>query len=280
MSRATSTMYAGIQLIMPGETAPAHRHTPSALRFMLEGEGAFTAVGGERTTMRARRLRHHPVMGLPRPWQRGQRSLRLARRARPAVSSRSSRRASTSTTMTSASRSPAPRATRWRLVRLEHAAAETRKPLRADHADLQLSLRADPRRRWSPRRRASDPDAHEAVSLRYANPIDGGWAMPTMSAWMMHRAEGLRDDADALDRRHRHGARRRRADGQVGDSELRSRGARRGGRAGLDVAQLQGGRGLLPVLLLRPGGAGKARLCEARRAPPLAYADRYRHNVP
>jgi gentisate 1,2-dioxygenase len=52
-SRATATLYAGVQLIMPGETAPAHRHTPSALRFMLEGEGAFTAVGGERTTMRA-----------------------------------------------------------------------------------------------------------------------------------------------------------------------------------------------------------------------------------
>lgn len=51
-SRATATMYAGPQLIMPGETAPAHRHTPSALRFMLEGKGAFIAVGGERTTMR------------------------------------------------------------------------------------------------------------------------------------------------------------------------------------------------------------------------------------
>ena len=37
---------------MPGETAPAHRHTASALRFMIEGEGAFTVVGGERTIMR------------------------------------------------------------------------------------------------------------------------------------------------------------------------------------------------------------------------------------
>ena len=45
-------MYAAIELIMPGETAPAHRHTASALRFMIEGEGAFTVVGGERTIMR------------------------------------------------------------------------------------------------------------------------------------------------------------------------------------------------------------------------------------
>jgi gentisate 1,2-dioxygenase len=32
--------------------APAHRHTQSALRLVLDGEGAYTAVDGERTTMR------------------------------------------------------------------------------------------------------------------------------------------------------------------------------------------------------------------------------------
>ncbi|MEK9803855.1 MAG: cupin domain-containing protein, partial [Curvibacter sp.] len=35
----------------PGEVAPAHRHTQSALRFIFEGTGAYTAVDGERTTM-------------------------------------------------------------------------------------------------------------------------------------------------------------------------------------------------------------------------------------
>ena len=48
----TRTLYAGLQLILPGEVAPAHRHTQSALRLVLEGEGAYTAVDGERTTMR------------------------------------------------------------------------------------------------------------------------------------------------------------------------------------------------------------------------------------
>jgi len=48
----TNTLYAGLQIIMPGEIAPAHRHTPNALRFVLEGEGAYTAVNGERTIMR------------------------------------------------------------------------------------------------------------------------------------------------------------------------------------------------------------------------------------
>jgi gentisate 1,2-dioxygenase len=51
-SSITRTLYAGLQLILPGEVAPSHRHTQSALRFVVEGEGAYTAVDGERTTMR------------------------------------------------------------------------------------------------------------------------------------------------------------------------------------------------------------------------------------
>ena len=48
----TQSLYAGLQLILPGEVAPAHRHTQSALRLVMDGEGAYTAVDGERTTMR------------------------------------------------------------------------------------------------------------------------------------------------------------------------------------------------------------------------------------
>ena len=50
-SRITPSLFAGLQVILPGEIAPAHRHTASALRFIVEGSGAYTAVGGERTTM-------------------------------------------------------------------------------------------------------------------------------------------------------------------------------------------------------------------------------------
>src|SRR5918996_138696 len=50
-SRIAGTIYAGIQLVLPGETAPAHRHTASALRLVLEGDGGYTAVAGERTPM-------------------------------------------------------------------------------------------------------------------------------------------------------------------------------------------------------------------------------------
>lgn len=51
-SRTTTSLYAGVQMVLPGEVAPAHRHTQSALRFVLEGSGAHTAVDGEKTIMR------------------------------------------------------------------------------------------------------------------------------------------------------------------------------------------------------------------------------------
>jgi len=51
-SCVTQSLFAGFQLILPGEIAPSHRHTQSALRFVVEGSGAYTAVDGERTTMR------------------------------------------------------------------------------------------------------------------------------------------------------------------------------------------------------------------------------------
>ncbi len=50
-SRATNTLFAGIQMILPGEVAPAHRHAAAAIRFVLDGEGAYTAVEGEKAFM-------------------------------------------------------------------------------------------------------------------------------------------------------------------------------------------------------------------------------------
>src|SRR5262245_30267568 len=47
----THTLYAGLQLILPGETAPVHRHSQAALRFVMEGDGAHTTVNGVRADM-------------------------------------------------------------------------------------------------------------------------------------------------------------------------------------------------------------------------------------
>ncbi len=50
-SRITGSLFSGFQLLMPGEKAHPHRHTASALRLFLEGSSAYTAVDGERTAM-------------------------------------------------------------------------------------------------------------------------------------------------------------------------------------------------------------------------------------
>ena len=51
-SRTTGTLTGAIQLVLPNEIAPAHRHTQTAVRFVIESDGGFTTVDGERTPMR------------------------------------------------------------------------------------------------------------------------------------------------------------------------------------------------------------------------------------
>jgi len=189
MSRATSTIYAGIQLIMPGETAPAHRHTPSALRFMMEGEGAFTAVGGERTTMRKGDFVITPSWAFhdhgnegdqPCAWLDG---LDL-----PIVS------------FFEAGFNEHYNDDRQSITRPEGDAlarfGSNMLPLKpGSRYGLTTPIFNYPyemtRQALVDSARGEAPDTHEAVSLRYANPIDGGWAMPTMAAWMIHVPKGF-----------------------------------------------------------------------------------------
>jgi gentisate 1,2-dioxygenase len=49
--QASAAMYLGMQLLLPGEWAPAHRHTPNAVRMVVEGEGAWSTVDGEKCAM-------------------------------------------------------------------------------------------------------------------------------------------------------------------------------------------------------------------------------------
>lgn len=49
--QATASIYLGMQLLLPGETAPAHVHTPSAVRIIVEGTGGYTVVDGEKLPM-------------------------------------------------------------------------------------------------------------------------------------------------------------------------------------------------------------------------------------
>ena len=49
---ASHTLTANVQLVLPGEVAPAHRHTIAAIRYIIEGEVAITIVDGEPIEMR------------------------------------------------------------------------------------------------------------------------------------------------------------------------------------------------------------------------------------
>ncbi len=44
----TPTIFTDMQLVLPGEETSIHRHTPSALRFVLEGESTYAMTAGER----------------------------------------------------------------------------------------------------------------------------------------------------------------------------------------------------------------------------------------
>lgn len=51
VSAAVGWLYTGLQVMGPGEVASAHRHSASALRFIMEGSGAFTNVDGHKMTL-------------------------------------------------------------------------------------------------------------------------------------------------------------------------------------------------------------------------------------
>ncbi len=48
---ATHTLQISFQYVKPGENARAHRHTPAALRFVIQGKGAYTTVNGQQCVM-------------------------------------------------------------------------------------------------------------------------------------------------------------------------------------------------------------------------------------
>jgi gentisate 1,2-dioxygenase len=164
-SQITSTLYAGLQLIMPGEVAPVHRHTQSALRFIVEGSGAHTTVDGDKIVMEPgdfvitpawRWHEHGHAASGPMVWLDG---LDIPMAAHFNSTFREDDAA-------------------WQAPAVPYEGLLHFPYVRAREALQRL---------------ASDgaPDIHLGHVMRYANPRDGGWAMPTMATMIRLLPGGL-----------------------------------------------------------------------------------------
>ena len=187
-SRTTATLYAGLQLILPGETAPAHRHTPSALRFMVEGEAGFTAVGGERTTMHEGDLVITPAWAWhdhgnegdgPVIWLDGLDIPMLGFFETVFMQGHNDQRHTTTRPEGDA------------MARFGQGLA----PIDGESPyGLTSPIFNYPYERTREALltvgNSGDPDPHNAYTLRHTNPLDGGWAMPTLATWMTYLPRG------------------------------------------------------------------------------------------
>lgn len=185
----TPSLYAGLQLILPGEVAPAHRHTQSALRFVVEGRGAYTAVDGERTTMEPGDFiitpswtwhDHGSEADGPVVWLDGLdiplvQFLEAGFAENAATATQSVTRAEgTSTHRYGANMLP---------VRYDAPFGATSPIFSYPYARTREALLA--------LERDAPIDAWDGVKLRYVNPASGGSPMPTMATFMQRLPAGF-----------------------------------------------------------------------------------------
>jgi gentisate 1,2-dioxygenase len=186
---ATRTLICAVQLIKPGEIAPAHRHTQSAIRFIIEGSGAYTAVDGQKTYMQPGDLivtpawawhEHGSESETPTIWLDGL-DIPLVNhlgatfaededepqqfRQRPAEDSRSRYGAG--------------------LLPLEPMLTSRYSPL-FSYPYLRV------REAFEALRRADDWDAAHGLKLKYANPLNGNFVLPTIAAYAQLVPKGFR----------------------------------------------------------------------------------------
>ena len=163
-------------IVNPGEVAKAHRHNMAAIRFVVQGKGAYTAVHGEKFPMEEGDLiltpnwtwhEHHNESEDPIIWLDGLDG--------PLIQSLNVLFFEESET----AEQPITRATGESLSRLGFA--------RAPKQD-QTHLRGVPfRYAWQDTYKAlklmseNDQDPHDGTLLRYINPATGGYTYPTMS---------------------------------------------------------------------------------------------------
>jgi gentisate 1,2-dioxygenase len=187
-SQITNSLYAGLQLILPGEVAPAHRHSQSALRFIVEGKGAYTAVDGERTLMEPGDFvitpswtwhDHGNDSDQPMVWMDG---LDI-----PMVSVFDAQFAEGYPD----ERHPTTRPVGDSLARYGNGLLPVDYERKMPTSPVFNYPYARTREALERMRKTDEWDACHGLKLRYVNPVDGGWAMPTIGTFMQLLPKGM-----------------------------------------------------------------------------------------
>jgi len=195
-SSMTSNLYAGLQLILPGEIAPSHRHTQSALRFIVEGEGAWTAVNGERTTMHPGDFITTPSWtwhdhGNPSVEDGGEPVVWLDGLDIPLVAQMDAGFAESYPEATQPlSRPEGDSFARFgqNMLPVRHRVSDPMSPIFSyPYARSREALDA--------LYRNGELDEWDGVKLRYVNPATGGWPMPTIATFMQYLPSGFKGRA-------------------------------------------------------------------------------------
>ncbi|MCY1333547.1 Gentisate 1,2-dioxygenase [compost metagenome] len=188
----TSSLYAGLQLILPGEIAPSHRHSQSALRFVVEGRGAYTAVDGERTTMEPGDFIITPSWtwhdhGNPVETEGGQPVVWLDGLDIPLIRLLDAGFAESY----EKPEQPISRPEGTSMARYGTNMLPVRHQVKSPTSPIFSYPYARTREALETLLRGGPLDEWDGIKLRYVNPATGGWAMPTIGTFMQMLPRGF-----------------------------------------------------------------------------------------
>jgi gentisate 1,2-dioxygenase len=190
-SRITNSLFAGIQMILPGEIAGAHRHAASAIRFVLDGEGAYTAVEGEKSIMSPGDFL---ITANWAPHDHGNTSkkpmLWLDVLDMPTVNHfEASFAEHFDDEMQNTTRQDGDSLERYGSGVLPDGA-----PIRLNRTPVINYTYARTRPVLERLKKSGDVDKRHGARVRYANPINGGWVLPTMGAHLALLPKGFKGE--------------------------------------------------------------------------------------